>query len=205
MNYFRKLREDSAKSSHAFLNDRHISQALWLAHGLEEQKARHPKIARLCSLVSGFLQERPDAKIIIFSNFREMVRNLVEVLSQVERARPVEFSGQRYMRQKEQLKRLRDFRDGAYNILVCTSVGEEGLDIPSMDLAIFYEAIPSEIRSIQRRGRVGRQAVGKIVVFLAKNTRDEAFYWSSFAKEKSMKKTLYGMQEKEAQQTLKGF
>ena len=99
------------------------------------------------------------------------------------------------MTQKEQNHRLSDFRDGQYNILVCTSIGEEGLDIPAMDLAIFYEPVPSGIRSIQRRGRVGRQKIGKIIVLITKGTRDEAYHWAGRQKEKSMQKTLHGMKE----------
>lgn len=95
--------------------------------------------------------------------------------------------------QKEQIKRLQDFRDGEYNILVCTSIGEEGLDIPSMDMAIFYEPTASEIRNIQRRGRVGRQVVGKVIVLITKGTRDEAYYWSAHHKEKKMKGILFEM------------
>jgi ERCC4-related helicase len=39
--------------------------------------------------------------------------------------------------------------------LVATSIAEEGIDISQVDLVVFYEPIPSEIRYIQRRGRTG--------------------------------------------------
>ena len=65
------------------------------------------------------------------------------------------------MSQKEQKQMLDDFRAGLFNVLVATSIGEEGLDIPRVDLVIFFEPIPSAIRSIQRRGRTGRQEKGK--------------------------------------------
>jgi Fanconi anemia group M protein len=62
-----------------------------------------------------------------------------------------------------------------------------------MELAIFYEPVASEIRSIQRRGRVGRTKVGRIIILIAKGTRDEAYYWSAQKKEGIMKRTLYEM------------
>jgi len=65
-------------------------------------------------------------------------------------------------------------------------VAEEGLDIPSTDLVIFYEPIPSEIRSIQRKGRTARRMRGRVVILITKNTQDEAYYWSSVRKEKLM-------------------
>lgn len=91
--------------------------------------------------------------------------------------------------------------------LIClhNSVSEEGLDIPAMDLAVFYEPVPSEIRSIQRRGRVGRQVAGDIIILITKGTRDEAYYWSAKSKEKRMKRLLYGMRGKKVggQRTLR--
>lgn len=75
-------------------------------------------------------------------------------------------------------------------MLVATSVGEEGLDVPSTDLVIFYEAVPSEIRSIQRKGRTGRSGAGRVVVLVTKGTSDEIFRHVSTAKEKQMHKSM---------------
>ena len=68
---------------------------------------------------------------------------------------------------------LQEFRNGGANVLLATSIGEEGLDIPSADLVIFYEPVSSEIRTIQRRGRTGRQRLGEVIVLIAEGTRDE--------------------------------
>ena len=73
---------------------------------------------------------------------------------------------------------------------MCTSVGEEGLDIPSVDLVVFYDAVASEIRNIQRRGRTGRFNVGKVILLLNKDTIDEKYYFVSQNKEKKMKSIL---------------
>jgi Fanconi anemia group M protein len=71
-----------------------------------------------------------------------------------------------------------------------TSVGEEGLDIPKVDLVIFYEPIPSAIRTIQRRGRTGRTEKGNIIILTTSETRDEAYRWSAHHKERRMYRTL---------------
>ena len=76
-------------------------------------------------------------------------------------------------------------------------MGEEGIDIPEMELAVFYEPVPSEIRSIQRRGRVGRTKLGKVMILMTKKTRDEAYYWTAHRKERLMKNTLYRMKGEE--------
>ena len=56
----------------------------------------------------------------------------------------------------------------------------------------------SEIRKIQRSGRVARIKAGKIIFLITKGTRDEAFYWASLNREKKMKSMLYKMQENQS-------
>ncbi len=193
--YWKKIRSGTSKADQALANSREISNAMWLTQSLAETGAKHPKISKLASIVHQELSKNPDARIIIFANYRETVKEIANALSGIENARPSEFVGQREgMSQKEQARVIRNFSDGTYNILVATSVAEEGMDIKKADIAIFYEPVPSGIRSIQRRGRVGRHSLGKIYVLITKGTRDEAYYWSSVSKEREMKSALYNMQ-----------
>jgi Fanconi anemia group M protein len=126
---------------------------------------------------------------------------VVESLNNHKNINAVRFIGQaskngdKGLRQKEQVKLIQQFKDGIYNVLVATSVAEEGLDIPSTDLVVFYEPIPSEIRTIQRRGRTGRRRAGKVIILIARNTRDEAYHWTSRSKEKRMKNELQILRE----------
>ncbi len=106
----------------------------------------------------------------------------------------MKFIGQRNGNtQKKQLQTLEQFRNGLYNALVATSIGEEGLDIPQVDLIVFYEAVPSEIRNIQRRGRTGRVKAGEVYVLIAKGTIDQAYSWVAKSREKKMRSVLQGM------------
>ena len=68
-----------------------------------------------------------------------------------------------------------------------SSIGEEGLHVPDVDLVVFYEAVPSEIRAIQRKGRTGRTMRGRVSSCIAEGTVDEAYYYSSLRREKFMK------------------
>lgn len=88
------------------------------------------------------------------------------------------------MKQEEQNSVLEYFREGDFNVLVATSIAEEGLDIPEVDLVVFYEPIPNEIRHIQRRGRTGRKNIGSVIILAAKETIDEHYFYVSRKKSK---------------------
>lgn len=51
---------------------------------------------------------------------------------------------------------------GGYNVIVATSIGEEGLDIMEVDLVICFDANISPLRMIQRMGRTGRKHDGRV-------------------------------------------
>jgi ERCC4-related helicase len=192
--YWKKLEEDPSGAARVILKDQKVSNARFLSRELFEQGSKHPKMGRLCQIVDSQFREKPESKLIVFANYRDSVKEIEASLNNIEGVRAVQFVGQKEgLTQKEQMQRIHDFREGVHNILVGTSVSEEGLDIPAMDLAIFYEPVPSEIRSIQRRGRVGRQKVGRIIFLITRNTRDEAYFWAAKNKEARMHKTLKGM------------
>ena len=96
-------------------------------------------------------------------------------------------AGDTGLKQKKQIEVVQKFRDGEFQVLVATRVGEEGLDIAEVNQVIFYDNVPSSIRFIQRRGRTGRKDTGNLVVLFAKNTIDETYYWIGKRKIKAAK------------------
>lgn len=70
---------------------------------------------------------------------------------------------------------VRKFREGGYNTLVATCVGEEGLDIGEVDLIVCFDAAKSPIRLVQRMGRTGRKRDGRIVVIVAEGKEDQIY------------------------------
>lgn len=192
--YIEKIKEKKTRSDKMILLDNFVKSAISIVESSEE----HPKIEKIKELIGKELVENKNVSIIVFSHFRDNVFNLHERLKEI--CKPVVLIGQageKGLTQKEQIDVIKDFNAGYFNCLITTPIGEEGLHIPSADVAIFYDSVPSEIRSIQRRGRVGRTKVGKIIFLITKGTRDEGNYWSSYRKEKNMKAILKGMQKKE--------
>ncbi len=159
---------------------------------LEEVEKDHPKIDKAVEEISEQLEHKSNSKIIAFTSYRHTAMKLKDKLNEVDGVRAVRFVGQankegdKGLKQSEQIKAIEDFENGVYNVMVATSVGEEGLDIPATDLVLLFEPVASEIRTIQRRGRTARKRKGKVTVLLTKNTRDEAYYWASKNKEKNM-------------------
>ncbi len=193
--FLSKLSTAKTKSSRGLARDERVIEAQKLCS--EMAATQHPKQLRLRQLLSDDLQSNRDAKIIVFTQFRDTVESIVEDLNRLEGVRAVRFVGQASrseedmgMSQDEQMQILRNFREGKYNVLVTTSIGEEGLHIPDVEHVIFYEAVPSEIRMIQRRGRTGRTKPGKTTVLVTEGTVDEAYYWTSKRKEEQMRKNL---------------
>lgn len=202
-NYLRKLvkeakSKEGSKAAKSIASDPIFRDAIKKAL---KCKAEHPKLEKLKEIIREQLKSNPESRIIVFTNYRDSadiivseLRNLgVPVSRFVGQASRVDDKG---MKQKEQIETLEKFKRGEIKVLVATSVGEEGLDIPSTDLVVFYEAVPSEIRAIQRKGRTGRGREGRIVILITKGTRDEAYYYASLRKEKIMYEKLYELKEK---------
>lgn len=72
---------------------------------------------------------------------------------------------------------MKKFREGRYNTLVATCVGEEGLDIGEVDLIICYDASKSPIRLVQRMGRTGRKRQGRIVMLVTQGKEEQVQWW----------------------------
>lgn len=174
--------------------DVNFRSALLLVRKLAALGIEHPKLEKLKEIIREEI--RPEgAKIIIFTQYRDTGALLERELNKIDGVKAAIFVGQAKkgtsgLTQKQQKAIIEQFSRAEFNVLLATSVAEEGLDIPKVDLVLFYEPIPSAIRHIQRRGRTGRLDKGKVIVLLTKNTRDEAYRWSAHHKEQRMHRTL---------------
>ena len=191
--------ENDNKSVRNFMRDIRIQKLLV---EINKKNEIHSKVGAVRRLVRERLRRNLDSKIIIFASFRDTITVLDEAMGDLKDARAIQFIGQTNrssgegLKPKEQIKRLEEFRNGSANILISTSVGEEGLDIPTADLVIFYEPVSSETRTIQRRGRTGRQREGEIIVLIAEGTRDENARSAALKREKNMHKVVQRVKRK---------
>ncbi len=167
-----------------FEKDPNFMRAVELANYAKSQGIEHSKLPKLQQVISS-VQD----KVLIFTSYRDSVNVINETLQKmgINSEILIGKAGDTGLKQQKQIETVQRFRDGETKVLVATRVGEEGLDISEVNLVVFYDNVPSSIRFIQRKGRTGRKAAGKLLVLIAKDTIDEAYYWIGQRKIKSAK------------------
>jgi Fanconi anemia group M protein len=185
-----RARDKKSKAVRRLLADPLYNAASAEASELVKQGSQHPKMPRLAEIVLD--SAKRGQSMMVFAHYRSSVNEINRVLNALPGvdARPLVGRSKDGMTQKQQAAVLDSFRAREFNALVSTSVGEEGLDIPAVDLVIFYESVPSEIRLIQRRGRAGRVKAGRVILLVTRDTKDEGFLWISRSREKRMRSAL---------------
>jgi Fanconi anemia group M protein len=171
------------------LQNEHLKTAYEIAKGILELGAEHPKLEELVKILKTL---PPGERAIVFTSYRASAQEIYKRLaSENLRARVlVGKRGSGGLSQKEQVAVLEEMRRGGFDILIATQVGEEGLDIAECRLVVFYDNVPSAVRFVQRRGRTGRRAPGRVITFIVKGTRDEAYYWLAKRKLREAKRVI---------------
>ena len=170
----RARKKKGAGVKELFEVDPNFTRAVHLAKEAQSRGIEHSKIPKLKEIL-----ESVPGKALIFTSYRDSVDLIFNKLTEMGISAGILIgkAGETGLKQKEQIEAVQKFRDGVFQVLVATRVGEEGLDIAEVNQVIFYDNVPSSIRYIQRRGRTGRKDAGKLVVLIAKNTIDERYYW----------------------------
>ncbi len=160
------------------LNDPRIMEAYEQARGALACGLEHPKLAQLLKLLETV---KKGERAIVFASYRDTVDQIYTFLNTkgFRAGFLIGKSGEGGQNQKKQIDSLHQLREGVFDILVATQVGEEGLDVAECNLVIFYDNVPSAVRFIQRRGRTGRRSEGRVYALITKGTRDETYYWLS--------------------------
>ncbi len=210
--FLNRIENDGGKAHMLLLNDGRMKEIQAL---IDTLRLDHPKTSYLLQLLKQHYSQIDDnknsnlevgpekrvtlahnrPKVLVFAHYRDTAKRLVEILHEngLKAARFVGQASREFdigMSQEEQSAVLDSFRNSEFDILVATSIAEEGLDIPQVDLVVFYEPIPSEIRYIQRRGRTGRKSAGTVVILATKDTLDERYLYASKRRIEKMKQIL---------------
>jgi len=181
----------ASKADQRMVSDPKVREAVRKAETYDDL---HPKFRQTRMLLAQTLGIEGGERVIVFTESRDTAETLTDFLGNHFETRKFvgqsDTDGSDGMTQNEQQETLDAFRAGEFEVLVSTSVAEEGLDVPEVDRVLFYEPVPTAIRAIQRKGRTGRQTEGAVSVLLAEDTRDEAYFWKARNDQKRMEKEL---------------
>ncbi|KAH8144759.1 uncharacterized protein LAJ45_11260 [Morchella importuna] len=184
------LSGDGAKSKLGFINDEKFQKVMRRAQGMivDEDFSGHPKLDYMAGAIlkhfadAADMDEKRETRIMVFTSYRSSAEEVVRVLKKHEpMIKPHIFVGQQDsktadgMKQKDQIEIIKKFQQGIYNVIVATSIGEEGLDIGEVDMIVCYDQNKTPIRMLQRMGRTGRKREGHVLVLLSKGKEEENY------------------------------
>ncbi len=147
----------------------------------------NPKLKILEELISTFSKK---TNVIIFFESRKILMKAMTFLKKKFSHMTIqELKGQTYkyndpgMNIKKQQDVARRGRNREINVLLSTSVAEQGLDSKSVDVVILSQPISDRRRVVQASGRTSRYRVGK-VYFLVYKTGAERKIWNIYLQKK---------------------
>ncbi|KAL7420918.1 3'-5' DNA helicase [Cryptotrichosporon argae] len=162
-----------------------------LRQGGKTMADKHPKMQKTLELLLAHFAQaaedeevhgtKNDTRAMVFCSFRECVLEIVDMLNEHSGLlKATKFVGQsqgkqekdKGFNQKEQKKTINEFKEGIYNVLVSTSIGEEGLDIGEVDFVVIYDMPKQSIKLLQRIGRTGRKRDGQVHVLMSEDRED---------------------------------
>ena len=128
---------------------------------MELPKVSNPLLTQVEKKLRSQFAVEPKSKAICFVRTKKHASAFCDWISKLESGveiRPNVFVGHTRetgpgMTQVEQEDVMKGFREGKYNLLVATSVAEEGLDVPACNLVIRYQHVSNEIAKVQTQGR----------------------------------------------------
>ncbi|HEU4482532.1 MAG TPA: helicase-related protein [Nitrososphaeraceae archaeon] len=205
--FIKRMESSEGKAHSLILKDPRMKDIFKLLENVTE----HPKLIYILDLCKKekldtsankkpnvLLNDSMSSQILIFSHYRDTATHIVDELNKTG-IKSFRFVGQSTrdndigMNQNEQSVILESFRKKEFNVLVATSIAEEGLDIPEVKLVIFYEPVASEIRHIQRKGRTGRKSSGNVIILAAKDTVDMRILFANKRRIEKMKTIFNSM------------
>lgn len=124
-------------------------------------RRENPLLLQVENILEQKFKSMPSSKAIVFvetKNEATSIHRWIQSRPKLQDVHSDVVTGQtrdtgKKMTKAEQNTSLEGFRGNEFNLLVSTSVLEEGLDIPACNLVISYQKVTSEIAQVQSRGR----------------------------------------------------
>ena len=174
----------------------HIRESLSGYTREHELREVDSKFELMSQTLDRYLEEKPNAKVVIFAYFKSTLRYLKERLER-KRIKAELLMGGIAEPKETVIGRFRDPR-GA-QVLLSSEVGSEGIDLQFAEVLINYDLPWNPMRVEQRIGRLDRigQDADKIQIwnFFAEDTIDARIYKMLYDRLDLIQETLGGMEE----------
>lgn len=140
---------------------------------LEKLKEPHPK-------EKVFLEEikKIKGRSMIFFQNKTTAKNIKSLLKNIGCKTGYIFGGKDKKTEKAK-EILKEIKTCGMEHLLVTSVAEEGITLPGVDVVINYNPPTSKTARIQRTGRIGRMTKGESIFLVMKNGFEQGLYWKT--------------------------
>ncbi|KAM5324728.1 interferon-induced helicase C domain-containing protein 1 [Glossophaga mutica] len=153
-----------------FMDNKHMLKKL-----AENPEYENEKLTKLRNTIMEQYTRTVEARGIIFTKTRQSAYALSQWINENEKFAEVGVTAHHLigaghssefkpMTQNEQKEVIRKFRTGKINLLIATTVAEEGLDIKECNMIIRYGLVTNEIAMVQARGRARAEESTYILV-----------------------------------------
>ncbi|WAR20813.1 IFIH1-like protein [Mya arenaria] len=139
-----------------------------------EKDTENPNVKIVSNQLRQMIEEKgDDSRAIVFVKARATCRALAEYINRdLENigvsAHPLYGQQTRGadegMTESVQTETVEKFREGHYKVMVCTSVGTEGIDVPDCNIVVNYNYSGDEITKIQMKGRSRKKGATHVIV-----------------------------------------
>nr|AUN88446.1 LGP2 [Oreochromis niloticus] len=160
--YYSKKRTNPIDETDTFLLELFEENQVELRNLAMDSRFENPKMDELQSTLLEQFRSGVPSRAIIFSKTRKSIHCLKDWVLTNRALQEAGIkadiltgagNGITYMTQNEQAEIIKNFRMGSLNLLISTSVAEEGLDIPECNLVVRYGLLTNEIAQQQASGR----------------------------------------------------
>jgi len=103
------------------------------------------------------------AKTIIFAQYRDQVCLIEKRLQEAGIPAKIFLGRKGEYTKKQQEETISQFRADQFRVLVASSIGEEGLDIPAVDMVVFYEPTPAKSAPYSGEGAQAGSGAGRSI------------------------------------------
>ena len=180
------LAKDQSKAAKTIINDSSFRKMYGKIKKINP--SIHPKEAELLRLIKKMSSEQKSC--LVFVSSKRLAADLASWFNDLGYKADTLLGGKNKSL-KHQLHVIEEFSRREIQIIFATSVVEEGLSLPEIDVVVHYNQPMTEITRLQRGGRTGRFSEGSVYFLIMNIPYENALYYATLTKLNKMRAIFY--------------